>query len=80
MLNQLNHLPGKKLVFVHYGPKHDVNHEWVYNDADIDKSVTVWARTMPDGRDAELLRYYPDRQAWLLEDNGEVTLRRYSAH
>ena len=30
---------------------------------------------MPDGKDGELIRYYPKRQAWVLDDDERVTLR-----
>jgi hypothetical protein len=34
---------------------------------------------MPDGKDEELLRYYPRRRAWILDDDGRVTLRPLEA-
>ncbi len=40
--------------------------EWVYNGADIDASRVVWARDL-GAENKKLLRYYPDRTAWLLE-------------
>src|SRR5271165_5014126 len=70
VLNRLSHEPGKLLVLVDYGPRHDVNQEWVYNGADIDRSRIVWARGMGP-RDQELIDYYPDRQVWKFLDNGE---------
>ena len=71
--------PGKLLVFVRYGPHHYVHSEWVYNEPDIDRSRIVWARAMPDGKDEELLRYYPKRQAWILDDDERVTLRPFGS-
>jgi hypothetical protein len=59
--------PGKHLVFVRYGNPHFLADEWVYNAADIDKSRVVWARDMGLKGNAELLTYYADRVAWLLE-------------
>jgi hypothetical protein len=29
---------------------------------------------LPNGKDDELLRYYPTREAWILEDDGTTTL------
>lgn len=59
--------PGKHLVIVHYSPRHIFQNEWVYNEADIDNARIVWARDLGAGDDRELLRYYADRTAWLLE-------------
>jgi hypothetical protein len=63
---QLEQAPGKQLVFVRYWPKH-MFQEWVHNDADIDAARTVWARDLGAAEDQKLRRYYPDRNAWLLE-------------
>jgi hypothetical protein len=59
--------PGKQLVVVRYAWSHHPNQEWVYNGADIDDSKIVWAREVDRQQDAELLRYFKDREAWLLE-------------
>ena len=41
--------------------------EWVYNRAVIDHSKIVWAREIP-GLDLEpLLKYFSDRQVWVVE-------------
>jgi len=69
VLRELQHLPGEQLVIVHYGPRHDVDWEWVYNAADIDHSKVIWARDMGDNKNQELLRYFPARRVWLL--NGD---------
>jgi hypothetical protein len=74
VIARLNKEPGKVLVFVRYGPKHNIHLEWVFNDANIDESRIVWARSLPNGKDDELLRYYPTREAWILEDDGTTTL------
>jgi hypothetical protein len=58
---------GKQLVMVRYGKSHEVNQEWVYNAADIDGSKVVWAREVNPSSDAELLRYFHDREVWLLQ-------------
>jgi hypothetical protein len=71
---QLDRTPGRHLVIVRYGPLHDVDWEWVYNAADIDHAKIVWARDMGDRDNAELLRYFHDRQVWRL--NGDQTPAR----
>lgn len=58
---------GKHLVIVHH-PRFDIpDLEWVYNDADLDGARVVWARDMGEVRNKELLKYYPDRQAWYVD-------------
>jgi hypothetical protein len=75
VLTFLQKQPGQQLVLVRYGPHHHADSEWVYNDANIDQSRIVWAHAMPGGKDDELLRYYPDRRVWILDEDGKVTLR-----
>jgi hypothetical protein len=59
-------IPGKLLVFVRYGPEHQYQ-EWLHNEADIDAARVVWADDLGDTENGDLLDYYPDRAAWLLE-------------
>jgi hypothetical protein len=66
-LAQLQQQPGPQLVIVRYGPHHDVDREWVYNDADIDHSKVVWARDMGKDNNRELLRFFRGRTTWLLD-------------
>lgn len=65
--NRLEGYSGKQLAIVRYAPGHSVFDEWVYNSADIDHSHVVWAREMDGPIDLELLRYFSNRRAWLLE-------------
>ena len=64
--HQLDAERGRQLVFVRYWPQHQF-HEWVYNAADIDGARIIWARDLGPDENQKLLRYYPDRAAWLLE-------------
>jgi hypothetical protein len=66
-VTQLEALPGRHLVIVHYNRYHLINNEWVYNSADIDAAKIVWARDMGDPGNAALIRYYPHRRVWLAE-------------
>jgi uncharacterized protein (TIGR03437 family) len=63
---ELKQQGGKHLVFVRYSETHDVHHPWIYNSAEIDESPVIWARELDQASAAELLRYYPDRAAWLV--------------
>jgi len=65
IISSLNAIGGKHLVLVKYtNPHHWVHYEWVYNQADIDKSAVVWARDLGDPANQELLNYFKDRKVW----------------
>lgn len=64
--NQLAGRSGRQLVIVRYGPRH-MFQEWVHNAADIDHEQVVWAHDLGANKNQQLLEYYPDRTAWLLE-------------
>jgi len=67
-LAELRQLPGRQLAIVHYGPRHEILfHEWVYNDADIDRAKVVLARDMGPSENQELIDYFKDRHIWLVE-------------
>jgi hypothetical protein len=75
--HQLDDTFGRQLVFVRYWPQHRFE-EWVHNAADIDHARIVWARDLGSDENQKLLRYYPDRTAWLLEpDARPPRLRPY---
>jgi hypothetical protein len=67
--SELRQMPGQQMVLVRYGPSHDLDLEWVWNDADIDRSKVVWARDMGDTANQELLNYFKDRRVWRI--NGD---------
>jgi hypothetical protein len=73
IIQQLSRQPGYYLILVRYQPsygvQHDVDHEWVYNAADIDAAKIVWARDMGDEQNQELLSYFRNRHVWML--NGD---------
>ncbi len=65
--SELENLPGKQLVIVRYSADHSTFDDWVYNTADIDNSKVIWAREMSDAENLELIRYYKDRNVWLVQ-------------
>ena len=79
LLKQLQKLPGQQLVIVSYGAQHDVDREWVYNEANIDGAKVVWARDMGPEDNKELIRYFRNRKVWFLEgDRPEPRVQPYS--
>jgi len=74
ILSKLTRDGGRHLVFVHYGPSHQLGEEWIYNEPDIDHAEVIWARDLGPEMNRQLIAYYPTRQAWLLEPD-EVRVR-----
>lgn len=46
LLKQMTEVGAKHFMIVAYSPHHSLHHEWVYNEADIDNTKVVWARSM----------------------------------
>jgi len=67
VLQELEKRPRQQLAIVRYSSRHVVYDDWVYNAADIDGSKVVWAREMDPASNLDLLRYFKDRKAWLVE-------------
>lgn len=61
---ELESTAGQHLVFVSYGPLHEVGDEWVYNDADIDRAKVIWARDLGDEENQALIESYPNHILW----------------
>jgi hypothetical protein len=68
------------LVIVRYGREHSLQHEWVFNDANLDDSQVVWARDMGAGQNRDLVDFFRDRRIWLLNvTDGTEELVPYAA-
>jgi hypothetical protein len=79
IVSELDQMPGRQLVFVRYGNHHDVDREWVWNDASIDVAKVVWARDMGEPANRELLRYFAGHQTWIVDaDDAHPNLVPYS--
>jgi hypothetical protein len=75
---QLEQMPGRHLVIVHYHPKHSSHEEWVYNRAEIDRAKVVWARDMGQDLNQRLVNYFKDYRIWWLEaDDNPPLLQPY---
>ena len=69
---------GKHLVLVRYTPRHNFQEPWIYNAADVDRAAIVWAREQDEASLAPLLKYYSDRQVWMVNADAQVPkLRPY---
>jgi hypothetical protein len=77
MQRELEHQPGKHLVYVRYSDHHVLQDEWVFNEPDIPSSKVIWARVMTPEQDRELSTYFHDRKLWVVEAdaNPPVLLR-----
>jgi hypothetical protein len=62
---ELEHRPGEHLLLVRYPS--GLGNDWTYNGADVDGAKVVWANDLGAARNAELLRYYPDRTVWSID-------------
>ncbi|MBN8721689.1 MAG: hypothetical protein J0M03_02070 [Acidobacteria bacterium] len=65
LISQLNQTE-KHLILVVYSAEHESEIQWVNNEANIDNSKVVWAYSMGDEKDCELIKYFVDRKIWLL--------------
>jgi hypothetical protein len=75
---RLEKMGGRHVVFVRYGAHHNFDHEWVYNSADIDASPVVWCRIMGPNDDREVVKYYKDRQIWVVDaDSDSIQLASF---
>ena len=77
-VKQLEALPGKEVVLVRYAPDFDLDREWVFNGANVDKQKIVWARDMGAEKNQELLDYYHGRMFWMVEADGGAKLTPYA--
>lgn len=64
ILQELKAKGGQHLILVHYTAKHEVNWEWVYNEADIENAPVVWAIDMGGEANRGLLEQFHNRQIW----------------
>jgi hypothetical protein len=69
--NYLQRQPGLQLAVIRYSEDHHTDEEWVHNGANIDESKIVWAREGSMEQNAQLLQYFHQRHAWLVEADGK---------
>ena len=69
---ELDRKPGRQLLFVKDRRTHNPHDEWVYNGATIDSQKIIWARDMGADKDEQLLKYYPGRHAWIVDQDDGI--------
>jgi hypothetical protein len=81
VIQELNQLPGKQLVFVYYPPDHPYIDEWVFNGADIPGDRIVFSRLVDTESDSALIRAMPGYTVWLVDsDSGQLVRPAGSVH
>lgn len=71
LISELNKLEKKSLIIVKYR-QHNIHEEWIYNEADIDKAKVVWARSLSPEKDCQLIKYFSDREIWIVEISSTI--------
>ncbi|MBN8725477.1 MAG: hypothetical protein J0M03_21450 [Acidobacteria bacterium] len=71
LISELNKLEKKSLIIVKYR-QHNIHEEWIYNEADIDNAKVVWARSLSPEKDCQLIKYFSDREIWIVEISSTV--------
>jgi hypothetical protein len=66
VIERLQSMGGRHLVFVRYVPENAYHEEWVFNGADIDGQTIIWARDLTPAENQALIRYASGRRVWLL--------------
>jgi hypothetical protein len=81
MLAKLSGFPGRQLVFVRQNSVHSNSFSmWIANRADINSAKVIWAWDMGPAENEELIKYFKDRHAWLVNaDDSPPELLAYSA-
>lgn len=80
LIARLSSEGGRHLVFVAYGPRHDVHQEWVYNGADLEGARILFARFISPRENERLLALEAGRRAWLLSPDDGDRLIPYPRH
>ena len=63
LAERLRVLPGDDLVFVHFGGAM-IDPGWIYNEPDLDRAPTIWARSIGPGEDCQLISRFARRRVW----------------
>ncbi|MEP6717053.1 MAG: hypothetical protein ABJC09_15895 [Terriglobia bacterium] len=72
VIERLNGLPGKHLVFIYYRSSQLRYDEWVFNEADIPNSRIVFARAISPESDRILAAALPGRDLWNVDADTKI--------
>lgn len=67
IIADLNTSSESHLILVQYDDGHDVNEEWVYNEAELTNAKMVWGRFASADLNRQFIEGYPNRKVWLLK-------------
>lgn len=67
VVSELESHPGPQLALVRTSPNRNVLDQWIYNGADLNTARVLWAYDMGAAQNAELMRQYPGRTAWIID-------------
>ncbi len=71
---QVARLPGPVIVFIRYGPGHDLNHSLITNEPDLEQSH-AWLVYDRGAENADLMALAPRRTPWLYEEERRRLVR-----
>jgi hypothetical protein len=69
--------PGRHVIFVRYHEGDNEHREWVYNPADIDAALVIWAHDLGPNENQRLMQYYAGRSFWLFEPYQPLRFQPY---
>lgn len=69
--------PGKHVIFVSYAGLPNPHEEWIYNRANIDDGLVIWALDLGRRENEKLRRYYAGRFFWLFKPAESLNLTPY---
>ncbi len=79
--DQLESKPGQHILLVHNRLSASGLFDWVYNEPDLNTAKIIWARDMGEEANEQLIRAYPNRQVWIVDqDDGLRRLTPYQSH
>jgi len=67
VVSELESHAGLQLALVRTSPNRNVLDQWIYNGADLNTARVLWAYDMGAAQNAELMRQYPGRTAWIID-------------